>query len=206
MKLYITETSPYARMARIMVLEKGLEDRVEILPARTRQAGSPYYEINPSGRVPYLICDDDWRLEESQLICAHFDHLAGPPAFAPPPGRDGWEVRRLEALARSLLDGLGVWGRELKRPEADRSATVVAHERERARRLVDLWEREIETPPMAEPFRNMAQLTLAVALEMDARLPGFDWRPDHPKLAAWLVPFAQRPSFAATLPGASKTG
>lgn len=83
MKLYVTETSPYARMARIMVLEKGLEDRVEILPARTRQAGSPYYEINPSGRVPYLICDDDWRLEESQLICAHFDHLAGPPAFAP---------------------------------------------------------------------------------------------------------------------------
>ena len=206
MKLYVTETSPYARMARIMVLEKGLEDRVEVLMARTRQAGSPYYEINPSGRVPYLICDDDWRLEESQLICAHFDHLDGPPSFEPPPGRDGWEVRRLEGHARSLMDGLSVWGRELIRPEEDRSATIIAHEQERARRLVDFWEGEIETPLLAEPFRNMAQLTLAVALELDARLPGFDWRADHPKLAAWLDPFTQRPSFAATLPGAGKQG
>ena len=51
MKLYITPGSPYARMARIMVLEKLLEGRVEIVPALTRSADSPYYKINPSGRV-----------------------------------------------------------------------------------------------------------------------------------------------------------
>ena len=31
MKLYITPGSPYARMARIVVLEKGLQSRVEII-------------------------------------------------------------------------------------------------------------------------------------------------------------------------------
>jgi len=30
MKLYVTYTSPYARLARIVVVEKGLEGRVEI--------------------------------------------------------------------------------------------------------------------------------------------------------------------------------
>ena len=49
MKLYITPGSPYARMARIVVLEKGLENRVEIITAQTRVADSPYYLINPSG-------------------------------------------------------------------------------------------------------------------------------------------------------------
>ncbi len=58
MKLYITPLSPYARFARIVVFEKGLEDRVDILPAQTRVTNSPYYSINPSGRVPYLIRDD----------------------------------------------------------------------------------------------------------------------------------------------------
>jgi len=58
MKLYITPGSPYARMARIVVLEKGLEKRVEIIAAQTRTTDSPYYGINPSGRVPYLIRDD----------------------------------------------------------------------------------------------------------------------------------------------------
>lgn len=33
MKLYVTFTSPYARLARILVLEKVLEDRVEIIAA-----------------------------------------------------------------------------------------------------------------------------------------------------------------------------
>ena len=63
MKLYITPGSPYARMARIMVLEKQLQDRVEIERAQTRMTGSPYYAINPSGRVPYLVRDDGVGLE-----------------------------------------------------------------------------------------------------------------------------------------------
>ena len=57
MKLYVTFTSPYARLARILVLEKALEDRVEIIAAKTRATNSPYYQINPSGRVPYLVDD-----------------------------------------------------------------------------------------------------------------------------------------------------
>lgn len=71
MKLYITPGSPYARMARIVVLEKGLDDRVEIIIAKTRTANSPYYRINPSGRVPYLITEEDVGQEESALICSY---------------------------------------------------------------------------------------------------------------------------------------
>src|SRR5918995_1624473 len=84
MKLYITPGSPYARMARIVILEKGLESRVEIIVAKTRVADSPYYGINPSGRVPYLECADDMRLEESALICSYLDHLDGNPLMRGP--------------------------------------------------------------------------------------------------------------------------
>ena len=43
MKLYITPGSPYARMARIVVLEKQLGSRVEVIFAKTRTKGSEYY-------------------------------------------------------------------------------------------------------------------------------------------------------------------
>src|SRR6185436_16421255 len=122
MKLYITPGSPYARMVRILVLEKKLERRVEVIVAQTRKAGSPYYAVNPSGRVPYLVCDDGIALEESQLIWDYIDNLDGKPAYGLPPGL---EPRRLEALARSFLDGLAVWGRELVRPENERSPTLL---------------------------------------------------------------------------------
>ena len=103
MKLYITDGSPYARIARIVMLEKGLQDRVEVILAQTRAADSPYYRINPSGRVPYLVRDDRVGLEESALICEYLDHFEGRPAFdLPPGGEDRWQARRLEALARSM--------------------------------------------------------------------------------------------------------
>ena len=202
MKLYITPGSPYARMARIVVLEKALEDRVEIIAARTRATGSPYYAINPSGRVPYLVREDGTGLEESTLICAFLDHLDGHPVFDLPAGDPSWQARRLEALARSLLDGLSVWLRELLRPGNERSPEVIQHETERARRLVDLWEAEIGHPLMHGRL-NMAQITLACGLGLELRNPEFRWRPRHPQLCGWYDRIAARPSFAATAPPAA---
>lgn len=199
MKLYITPGSPYARMARIVVLEKGLEKRVEILTAQTRVANSPYYRINPSGRVPYLIREDGVGLEESALIWDYLDGLDGKPALGMPPGAQAWEARRLEGLARSLLDGVAVWGRELVRPEDERSPTVILHETHRSERLTDVWETEIDQPLMHGAL-NRAQATLACALGLEARIPGFRWRAGHPRLSAWFERMAARPSFAATAP------
>jgi glutathione S-transferase len=112
MKLYITAGSPYARITRIVIIEKGLEDRIDIVPAQTRLADSPYYRVNPSGRVPYLVRNDGVGMEESVVICRYLDHLDGKPQFDLPAGELEWETRRLGALASSLLDGLSVWGRE----------------------------------------------------------------------------------------------
>ena len=199
MKLYITPASPYARMARIVVIEKGLESRVEIIAAQTRLTDSPYYRINPSGRVPYLIRDDGVGLEESAVICAYLDHLDGKPVFDLPAGEQGWEARRLEAMARSMLDGLTVWGREITRPTNEQSPTILRHEADRSKRMADLWEREIEHPLMRGAL-NMAQITLACALGFEPRLPDFHWRPGHPKLCDWFGPISARPSFVATPP------
>ena len=199
MKLYITPGSPYARIARIVVLEKGLEGRVEIIAAQTRLADSPYYRINPSGRVPYLIRDDGVGLEESAVICAYLDHLDGNPAFDLPAGELEWEARRREALARSMLDGLAVWSREILRPQDERSSTVLQHEADRSRRMADLWEAEIDHPLMHGAL-NLAQITLACALGLEARIRDFHWRPGHQKLCDWFGHIAGRPSFVATAP------
>jgi len=199
MKLYITPGSPYARMARVVVLEKKLESRVDIVFAKTRAAGSPYYAINPSGRVPYLVRDDGVGMEESALICDYLDRLEDKPAFDLPSGGAGLEARRLEALARSLVDGLAVWGRELARPKDERSPGVIAHETERARRMMDLWEKEISHAYMRGPL-NMAQMTLGVALGLELRNPELVWRAAHPKLAGWEDGLAARASFTAAAP------
>jgi len=199
MKLYITPASPYARIVRIVIIEKGLADRIEIIPAQTRVADSPYYRINPSGRVPYLVRDDGAAMEESALISAWLDHLDGNPAFDTPPGTQAWESRRLEALARSMTDGLAVWSRELARAPAERSPTLLKHEAQRSRRMAALWEGEIAQPWMNGRL-NMAQITLACGLGLEARNPDLQWRLGHPKLSSWFDRLSARASFVATAP------
>ena len=199
-KLYVTLTSPYARLARIVVLEKELDDKVEQIIAKTRQAGSPYYEVNPSGRVPCLVLSNGTRLEESQLVCSYLDHLDSAPLFEPPSGTEGLQVRWLEAMARSLLDGLSVWIREGFRPVDERSPGIVSHEQARAARLIDVWENEIIDSVMQGDLNNMAQLTLITTLQLEQWNPDFKWREGHPRLVEWCDRLSDRSSLQQTVP------
>jgi glutathione S-transferase len=111
-KLYVTYGSPYARRARIIVIEKVLEGRVEIIKAKTRTPGSPYYQINPSGRVPYLVDDAGAGMEDSQIICAYLDGLDGKPRFhrrTYPTGRIFGSSSRRAACATESRYGVGKW-------------------------------------------------------------------------------------------------
>jgi glutathione S-transferase len=161
--------------------------------------GSPYYKINPSGRVPYLVRDDGVAMEDSAVICRYLDHLTGPRLFDLPPGEEEWEALRLQALAGSLLEGVSVWVRELKRPADEQSLTILAHESSRSERMIDLWEQQIGHPLMHGKL-TMAQVVLITALQLELQIADFNWRPGHPKLTDWADWIGERSSIRATLP------
>src|SRR3974377_2470106 len=193
MKLYVTFTSPYARLARILVLEKALEDRVEVIAAKTRAADSPYYQVNPSGRVPYLIDDSGVGMEDSQLICAYLDNLDGKPRFHDRRRQADWAYQRLEFAARSMCEGMCVWVREMARPADERSPTVLAHEISRAERMADVFEGRA-ADPLLQGVPTMAHFTLAVELDVARKRCFGDLTDDRPQLAAWMRSMSELPS------------
>jgi len=199
MQLFITEFSPYVRMTRVLLREKGLQDQVKEVIAHTRKKDSPYYQVNISGRVPYLLESNGAEVQGSRLILEYLDQLDANPILESAGKNNYWEYARLEESALVVMDGVSVWSRELKRPVSDRSQVVIDHENTRAARMVAKWEKEIENSIMSGPL-NYPQLTLACALCMDQWNPYFEWRSKNPKLEAWLNPFEMRPSFAATAP------
>jgi glutathione S-transferase len=199
MRLYVTQFSPFARMARVVRLEKRLEERVNEDIALTRTPNSSYYKINPSGRVPYLVSDDGVGIEGSQQVCFYLDQLDGSPTLETPEGKAGMTHRRLEEYARSLVEGVSVWVRELRRAPEDRSEAIIEHERQRLSRLADFWEIEIDHPIMGGGL-NMPQLTLACGLLLEEWYSGLEWRKGRPRLAAWTDTYAGRKSFVETRP------
>jgi glutathione S-transferase len=199
MKLYITPTSPYSRLVRIVILEKKLSDRVAIQIAETRKPGSPYYDVNPSGRVPFLVCDDGTSFEDSQLIATYLDGLDGRPRLSNGALHQDRAYCRLEAYARSMVDGIAVRMREMRRPENERSPRLLDHEAARAERLADFWEREVTHPVMRGPL-NLAQALLIIALDAGPLAHLGALERDRPKLSIWSRNIRQIPSVLDTLP------
>jgi len=73
-RLYITPTSPYARITRVALIEDGLSDTIEVINVTTRARDTDYFNITPLARVPALV-DGDTLIADTRDICAHFDSI-----------------------------------------------------------------------------------------------------------------------------------
>jgi glutathione S-transferase len=219
MKLYGTLTSPYARLTRIVMLEKGLGDRVELVWTKTRMADDPILAIHPSGRVPVLILDDRTVLEDTALIVDYLDALAAPARFTHSADRCDWAYRRIEGTARAMLDGLAVWAREVIRPMGEQSPGIIEHEARRAFRLADYFEGLLakhrvagaegttgaagdKASQLGGPL-TMAHIFLFGSLDVERRLPAFNWRDGRPSLVDWHTRVSELPSVRGSRPPSS---
>ena len=71
MKLYGSDTSPYVRKARILILEKDIN--CDWVLERPADAGGRFRELNPLGKIPVLERDDGEVLFDSPVIVEYLD-------------------------------------------------------------------------------------------------------------------------------------
>ena len=103
MKLIYAKPSPYSRKARVTLIEKGLQDRIETEISNPLQDEDVLLSANPLGKVPALVLDDGTALFDSSVICEYLDSLAPAPALLET-GRDRWTLARQMSLADGVLD------------------------------------------------------------------------------------------------------
>lgn len=198
MKLYGSLTSPYVRKARILIQEKKLPCEFVVADAWT--ANSPVPALNPLGKVPVLVRDDQTVVFDSPVIVEYLDALK-PPAWLPATGEARWEMLRWQALADGLLDAVVIRLLESRRPAAQQSADNIRRQQEKITRAIEFTAQHLPKGPwlMSDRF-TLADLFMGVALEYtDFRYP-HDWRGRYPRLGEWLAGISARPSFVETRP------
>jgi len=202
MRLFIVPGSPYARIVRMALIEKGLEVAPEV--AVLRDTDATLLDITPAGRVPTLITDDGTVLTETTPILLHLDAIEPQPPLLRLDGDDAWRGVAAYARAIGLIDGVAVWNRELRRPVQERSPAVIALEAARATRVADALDADVANGCYAggaAGWPDAAWIALAAGLGYCARRhPAFDWATGRPALSAWLAAAAARVSFHETLP------
>lgn len=200
MKLIGTLTSPYVRKVRIVLAEKKIEYDFEIDSPLT--ADSKVAQINPLGKIPVLLLDDDTPLFDSRVIVEYIDKVTPNNKLLPTPNRERTEVKRWEALADGLLDAATSAVHESRRPKKEQSASWIVRQREKITRTLAFMASELGEQAfcMGTHF-SLADIAVGNALGYLAfRFPDIDWKSTYPNLVRLYDKLMQRPSFAETVP------
>ncbi len=200
MKLYYSETSPFARKVRVLAHEIGIASQIEIITINPWDTTSGLAQFNPLNQVPTLITDDNLALYDSTVICEYLDNLHNGEKRIPVDFNERLAMQKLQALANGMMNAAILQVMEvLRRPVELRWKDWI--ELHRTMRNNGLQELESTINQWsATPF-NLGQITVACCLGyFDFRLAAEEWRTAYPQLANWYAEIAQRPAMQATQP------
>jgi glutathione S-transferase len=202
MKLIGSLTSPYVRKARVVLAEKKIDYDFEVDSPWV--AGNQVANVNPLGKIPVLVLDDDTVLFDSRVIVEYLDNVAPNNKLMPSPNRERSEVRRWEALADGICDAAALLFLEHKRPLAQQSADWIVRQEEKILRSLAFMSAELgdQSWCMGTHF-SLADVTIGCTLGyLVFRFPAIDWQVKHPNLARLYDKLMRRPAFIETIPQA----
>ena len=200
MKLLGTNTSPYVRKVRLVLLEKNIPHEYLIDPPR--EPGSLVVRVNPLGRIPALILDDETCVFDSPVIAEYADTLNDTPVLIPrQDAKARMRVKRWEALADGIMDSAVVVRTERLRPAEKQDAEIIVRHNDAIGRALAYAADLLRARNWCEGEAiTLADLAMTSALVyLDLRQPERDWRSAHPNLSAWFARMGERPSVRATL-------
>ena len=200
MKLIGSHSSPYTRKVRIVLAEKKID--CEFVIDSPWLAGSKVPGVNPLGKIPVLVLDDETSLFDSRVIVEYIDATTPNNKLFPVPTRERIEVKRWEALADGVCDAAVAALLESRRPPAEQSAGWIARQREKVARSLEFMAEELGEKKfcMGTHF-SLADIAVGTALGyLRFRFPDIAWQDSHPNLARLYAKLLERPSFDETTP------
>jgi glutathione S-transferase len=195
MKLLGTNTSPYARKVRLVLLEKNIPHTYLIDPPR--EPGSQVVRVNPLGRIPALILDDETCVFDSPVIAEYLDTLNDAPILIPRTNAlERMRVKRWEALADGIMDSAVAVRTESIRPADKQEAhNIILHNNAVTRALAYASDLLGQRAWCEGASITLADLALVSALiYLDLRQAERNWRGVHPNLAVWFARMSERTS------------
>lgn len=203
MKLIGSNTSPYVRKVRIVMIEKKLDYifvTEDVWAAQTKIT-----ESNPLGKVPCLVMEGSEALFDSSVIVEYLDTLSPVGKLIPPLGRERAEIKTWETLADGVLDAAILARLEATwagRTKAQRCPAWIERQLGKVQGSVRAMSQGLGDKPYCGGVHfTLADVAVGCALGyLDFRFPEIDWRSEYPNLAKLQGKLMQRASFVETRP------
>ena len=203
MKLLGSPGSPYARKARIAMLEKKIP--CEFVADRPSNPGSQVPKHNPLGKVPVLVLDGGKAMYDSSVIVEYFDGIAGDVGakLIPADFAARIAVRQWEALGDGIVDAIVALTHDSRYTEGcDANTDWYQKQLKKIDGGLATLERDIGSNEFCfgSAF-GLADICAGMALGyLDRAYASYDWRGKYPGLTRYADKLFARASFASTLP------
>ncbi len=196
MKLFYSTTSPYSRVVRIALAEKGLSQVEGVLTDPWKDAAA-LLAANPSARVPTLQLDCGRSITESLLIVMWLETHQPVPTLL---GTDASAVLSKAGVAMGAVDAAAavIIGRKMTDASFDESPVGLRRRRSVIQALSEL---ETEPPALSGGIPDLSVIATVVLVDyVRFRFPGATWVPATPRLDRLVEQLRSRPSFADSAP------
>ena len=202
MQLLANTTSPYVRIARVAMIEKGLNIEPTIVDPWADD--TRLREANPATRVPTLITDEGVPLTESLLIVQWLQHTRPAPEWPDLLGPNAAGVLSRAGMALGVIDAAvhTIIIRKVTAPVLfDETPVGLRRRRTMAEGMARLELIAARGELTASDAPQLDAICAVVALDyLRFRFADQPWMPPLPALDALSLSLRQRTSFAQTLP------
>ena len=204
MKLIGSNTSPYVRKVRVVMLEKKLD--YQFVEEDVWSATTIMTDSNPLGKVPCLVMEGGEAVFDSRVIVEYLDTLSPVGKLIPSQGRERAEVKTWEALADGLLDAAilarleATWS---DRSEPQRSQAWIDRQMAKIHATLKAMSTGLADKSFCSGIHfSLSDVAVGCALGyLDLRFAAIDWRGSYANLAKLHEKLVLRTSFVETHPG-----
>ncbi len=196
MKLLSQSHSPFARKVIVLIRELEIPDvTIEHHETSPTNANPTVFALNPLGKVPVLLREDNGVIYDSSAICEYLCERYDSGRMLPLDTEDRILARRLQALASGICEtGIDLRWETVRRPEALRYNKL----RDGQIQKLSACYAHLEQHCGLLETVNIGSIAIACALDW-TRFRALDAHvPEHPKLTQWLEKFSERPSMRST--------
>ena len=202
MRLIIATPSPFARKARIALLEKGIAFETVIDNPWNPNAQAP--DHNPLGKIPVLLTDDGGGVYDSKVIIEYLEALYPGTPLLPRVPLARVAARQIEALADGVCDAIVLIVLERARPAGLQSRDWINRQVAKVQAGVAQAAQALAGNEFFIGGRfSVADIAVGCMLGyLDLRLPEFEWRAEQSGLIPFYERMMSRDSFKQTVPSA----
>ena len=195
LKLYDYPDCPFCQKVRVVLTEKDLEyEKLFVDLRRSEQKTPEFLRLNPYGKVPVLV-DDDEVIYDSTVINEYLEDEYPLPRLMPEDSQGRSRVRLLEDYCdNSFIPPTTLLLAQLRKPEGERDVARVEQARDELRRCLFHLRDKLEGNEflVGKEF-TLADASFAPRMIVLGRL-GFEFEPALAPVQAWIDRIRQRPS------------